>query len=129
MGAWCNDTRLRVSKRTNFSECIVGTGIPHAKRIYNGYLNEIDQITKDCSGLRRMGAAAIDLAYIAAGKLDAYWERNLNLWDVASGILLVKEAGGKITETSGDQWSLTSKSILASNSLIHENIQKKLIIN
>ena len=128
-GAWCNNTRLRVSKRQLMSECVIGTGIPHIGRTYDGYLEEIDQITKKCSGLRRFGAASLDLAYVASGKLDAYWEKNLNLWDMAAGVLLVKEAGGKITEPSGKPWSLKSKDILASNSLIHEEIQKKLVIS
>lgn len=127
-GAWCNNTRLRVSKRQDFIECVIGTGIPHYGRTYNGYLQEIDQVTKKCSGLRRMGAASLDLAYVAAGKLDAYWERNLNLWDMAAGVLLVLEAGGKVTELSSKPWSVTSKDILASNLIIHEEVQKNLII-
>ena len=128
-GAWCNNTRLRVSKRQNFLECVIGTGIPHLGRTYNGYLQEIDQITKECSGLRRMGSAALDLAYVAAGKLDAYWEKNLNLWDMAAGVLLVKEAGGKVTEPTGKSWSLKSKDILVSNSILHDEIKKKLVIS
>ena len=128
MGSWCNNKRLRVSKRQDFIDCIVGTGIPHANRTYPKYLNEIENITKNCSGLRRMGAASIDLAYVAAGKLDAFFERNLNIWDVSSGILLVKEAGGKISLPSGQDWTVESKDILASNGLIHEEMQKKLTL-
>ena len=127
-GAWCNNNRLRVSKRQNFIECVIGTGIPHYGRTYEGYLDEIHQISKECSGLRRMGSAALDLAYVAAGKLDAFWERNLNLWDVAAGVILVREAGGKITEPSGTIWSLKSKDILASNTILHDEVQKKLEI-
>ena len=127
-GAWCNNKRLRVSKREHLQDCIIGTGIPHLGKIYGNYLQEIDQITKKCSGLRRMGSAALDLAYVAAGKLDAFWERNLNLWDVAAGVLLIKEAGGKVTEPSGNPWTLKSKDILASNSILHDEIQKKLVI-
>jgi len=128
VGAWCNDSRLRVSKREHLSECVIGTGIPHLGRIYDGYLKEIDQITKKCSGLRRMGSAALDLAYVAAGKFDAYWERNLNLWDLAAGSLLVIEAGGKVTEPTGNVWSLKSKDILASNTNIHDYVQQILTI-
>ena len=127
-GAWCNNSRLRVSKRENINECIVGTGIPYINKIYKNYLKEIDQISKVCSGLRRLGSASIDLAYVAAGKLDAYWERNLNLWDVSSGVLLIKEAGGKVTEPSGNAWNINSKDILASNTKIHECVQQKLTI-
>ena len=129
VGAWCNNKRLRVSKRDLFEDCIIGTGIPHLGRIYENYLQEIDQITKECSGLRRMGSAALDLAYVAAGKLDAFWERGLNLWDMAAGVLLIKEAGGKVTEPSGKPWTIKSKDILASNLTIHEKIQKKLVIS
>ena len=128
-GAWCNNTRLRVSKRQHFSECVIGTGIPHLGSTYDGYLQEIDQITSECSGLRRLGAASLDLAYVAAGKLDAFWERDLNLWDMAAGVLLIKEAGGKVTEPSGKPWTIKSKDILASNLTIHEKIQKKLVIS
>ena len=128
-GAWCNNARLRVSKRQNFLECVVGIGIPHSGKTYNGYLEEIDQISKECSGIRRMGAASLDLAYVAAGKFDAYFEKNLNLWDMAAGVLLVKEAGGKVTEPSGKSWSLKSKDILASNSILHDVIQKKLDVS
>ena len=125
-GAWCNNKRLRVSKRQDLINCIVGTGIPHANRSYKNYLNEIDNVSKNCSGLRRMGAASIDLAYVASGKLDAFWERNLNIWDVSAGVILIKEAGGKISTPSGNEWNMESKDILASNSLIHEDIIKKL---
>ena len=127
-GAWCNNKRLRVSKRQDLFDCIIGTGIPHANGIYPKYLNEINSISKNCAGLRRMGSAALDLAYVAAGKLDAYWERNLNLWDVSAGVILVKEAGGKITQPKGNDWSIESKDILASNLNIHEIIIEKLEI-
>lgn len=128
-GAWCNNKRLRVSKRKNLIDCIIGTGIPHANRTYPKYLEEIDNISKNCSGLRKMGAASIDLAYVAAGKLDAFWERNLNLWDVASGVLLIKEAGGKITLPDGNEWTPSSRDILVSNLTIHEEITLKLKTN
>ena len=126
-GAWCNNSRLRVSKRENIVECVVGTGIPIINKIYKDYLKEIDQISKVSSGLRCLGSASLDLAYVAAGKIDAFWERNLNLWDVSSGVLLIKEAGGKVTEPSGEAWDISSKDILASNSIIHEFVQQKII--
>jgi len=125
-GAWCNNKRLRVSKRHDLMSCIIGTGIPHANRVYSNYLDHIDTITTSCSGLRRLGAASIDLAFVASGKLDAYWEKNLNLWDLSAGVLLVKEAGGKISETDGNSWTIESKDTLASNGLIHDLIQAKL---
>ena len=126
-GAWCNNKRLRVSKRQKFEECIIGTGIPHTTKQYDNYFNEINNIAKSCSGIRRMGSAAIDLAYVASGKLDGFWERNLNIWDVSSGVLLVKEAGGKISEPNGNEWNASSKDILASNLLIHDIIKDKIL--
>ena len=127
-GAWCNNTRLRVSKRENIEDAIVGFSLPHSAHIYKDYLNEIDQITKKCVGLRSMGSAAIDLAYVSAGKLDAFWGKNLNLWDVSSGVLLVTEAGGKISEPSGKNWSINSSDILASNGNIHKKMEQNLLI-
>ena len=82
-------------------------------------------MSKNSAGVRRLGAAALDLAYVASGKIDGFWERDLNLWDISSGVLLVKEAGGKITESDGKKWTTNSRDIVASNSLIH----KKLIEN
>ena len=125
-GAWCNNKRLRVSKRQDFINCVIGTGIPHANRTYPKYLEEIDSISKSCAGLRRMGAASIDLAFVAAGKLDAFWERNLNLWDVSAGVILIREAGGKITEPNGNEWTLESRDILVSNTNIHHIISEKM---
>jgi len=127
-GAWCNNKRIRVSKRNKLIDCIIGTGIPHSDRVYEGYLTQIDNVSKNCSGLRRLGSAAIDLAYVASGKLDGFWENNLNLWDVASGVLMIKEAGGHITQPDGKDWTINSKNILASNLYIHSNLQEKLTL-
>ena len=73
-----------------------------------------------------MGSAALDLAFVASGKFDGYWQNNLNLWDIASGILLVLEAGGKISEPNGKDWQISSKNVLASNTFIHENLIESL---
>ncbi len=127
-GAWCNDKRLRVSKRQNFEDCLVSTGAPLSSNVYKNYLKEIDSIINNSGGLRSLGAASIDLAYVASGKLDAFWEKNLNIWDVCSGVLLVKEAGGKITMPDGNKWTIESRDILASNMFIHEEIQNKLTL-
>ncbi len=125
-GAWCNDRRLRVSKRSNLSECLIGTGLPFGKRVYKNYLSEIDEILKVTAGIRRLGSAGLDLAYVASGKLDGFWEKDINLWDISSGILIVKEAGGKISNMDGDKWTINSREILASNSQIHDVLSKKL---
>ncbi len=126
-GSWCNNKRLRVSKRKLFQDCVVGTGFSHSKAKQKNFFKEKELVIKNSTGIRGMGSAAIDLAYVASGKLDAYWERNLNLWDVSSGVLLVKEAGGKVTETSGKEWNILSKDILASNLLIHEIIKENIL--
>jgi len=125
-GAWCNNKRLRVSNRSILSDCLIGTGLPFGKRTYNNYLTEIDQILKSTAGIRRLGSAALDLAYVAAGKLDGFWEKDINLWDISSGVLMVKEAGGKTSRINGENWSIKSREILASNNKIHEDLEKKL---
>ena len=125
-GAWCNNKRLRVSKRQNLTDCLIGTGIPFGERIYNGYLDEINSISKNTAGLRRLGSASIDLAYVAAGKLDGFWEKDLNLWDISSGVLLVREAGGQVSEPNGNDWSINSRDILASNLSIHNKLTENL---
>ena len=125
-GAWCNNKRLRVSNRSILSDCLIGTGLPFGKRTYNNYLTEIDQILKSTAGIRRLGSAALDLAYVAAGKLDGFWEKDINLWDISSGVLMVKEAGGKTSRVNGENWSIKSREILASNNKIHEDLEKKL---
>ncbi len=125
-GAWCNDRRIRVSNRTKMEECLIGTGLPFGKRTYHNYLSEIDEILKATAGIRRLGAAGLDLAYVASGKLDGFWEKDLNLWDISSGILLVKEAGGRITKMNGKEWDVNSRDVLASNTKIHDSLIEKL---
>ena len=127
-GAWCNNKRLRVSKRQKLIDCLIGTGIPHGDRTYKNYLEQINSVSKNCSGLRRMGSASIDLAYVAAGKLDGFCEKNLNIWDFSTGVLLIREAGGKVTEPDGNDWTTNSKDILASNLFIHSKLQEKLTL-
>ena len=125
-GSWCNNKRLRVSNRRVLSECLIGTGLPFGQRIYKGYLNEIDEILKTTAGIRRLGAAGIDLAYLAAGKIDGFWEKDLNLWDISAGTLMILEAGGRISKINGNKWEINSRDILASNGKIHEILVKKL---
>ena len=124
-GAWCDNKRLHVSNRDRISNCIIGTSVPHANRGYKNYLNEIDNIAKNCAGLRSTGSAAIDLSLVASGKTDAFWQRNLKLWDICSGILIVNEAGGKVTQPNGKEWTVSSSDILASNLFVHEQIVEK----
>ena len=125
-GAWCNDRRLRVSNRSLLSECLIGTGLPFGNSIYKNYLSEIDEILRATAGIRRLGSAGLDLAYVAGGKLDGFWEKDINLWDISAGVLLVKEAGGKVSKINGDKWSIETREILASNSKIHLELEEKL---
>ena len=125
-GSWCNDRRLRVSNRTKFTDCLIGTGLPFGDRVYKNYLLEIDEILKSSAGIRRLGSAGLDLAYVAAGKLDGFWEKDLNLWDISTGVLLVKEAGGRVSKINGDEWDINSRDIMASNTKIHDILHKKL---
>ena len=128
-GSWCNGNKLMVSKKKDISDCLIGATIPHANRGYKNYLNEIDNIAKKCSGFRCTGSAAIDLTLVASGKTDAFWQRNLNLWDICAGILLVKEAGGKVTQPNGKLWTIENSDILATNNLIHDQITNNLKIH
>ena len=127
-GSWCNNKRIRVSKRHDLTNCLIGTGIPFGNRVYKNFYKELDNMSKNSAGVRRLGAAALDLAYVASGKIDGFWERNLNLWDISSGVLLVKEAGGKITEPDGKKWTTNSRDIVASNSLIHKKLTENLTL-
>ncbi len=127
-GSWCNNKRLRVSKRHDLTSCLIGTGIPFGNRVYKNFYKELDNMSKNSAGVRRLGAAALDLAYVASGKIDGFWERDLNLWDISSGVLLVKEAGGKISEPDGKKWTTNSRDIVASNSLIHKKLTENLTL-
>lgn len=120
-GAWLNDRRMRVSARSDLSECLIACGLPFAGRPgRERALEEARTVLEKTAGVRRFGAAALDLAYVAAGRFDAFWERDLNSWDVAAGAVLVREAGGMISEIEGGDKYLTAGSILAANSEIYD---------
>jgi myo-inositol-1(or 4)-monophosphatase len=126
-GAFLNDKRLRVSARNKLDEAVIATGIPflghggHAR-----FLKELHQISQRVAGVRRYGAAALDLAWVATGRFDAYWERDLGAWDVAAGILLVSEAGGMVTDAEGGDTMLTGGSICAGAPVIQPAILERL---
>ncbi|NKB26629.1 MAG: inositol monophosphatase [Rhodobacteraceae bacterium] len=104
-GAWLNESRLRVSGRTKMIECIFATGLPFGGRAdLPDTLQDMARILPGCAGVRRWGAAALDLTYVAAGRYDGYWERGLHAWDIAAGLLIVREAGGLVEpiERNGD---------------------------
>ena len=127
-GSWCNNKRIRVSKRHELTNCLVGTGIPFSDRVYDKFYTELDNLAKKTAGIRRLGSAALDLAYVSSGKIDGFWERDLNLWDICSGILLVKEAGGRISQPNGNTWTTNSRDIAVSNSLIHDKLIENLTL-
>lgn len=114
VGAFVNGRRLRVSKRTQMAEALVGTGFPFRRTDdYDAFLKVFKEVAQTTSGLRRAGAASLDLAYVAAGRLDAFWEANLKSWDMAAGSLLVLEAGGLVTDFKGESDYLEKGQIIA----------------
>ena len=123
-GAYLNGRRLHVSKTAQLQEALLATGFPSHKRHENPNIHFYQQLTLRSHGVRRAGAAALDLAYTAAGRFDAYWEFNLNPWDTAAGALMVTEAGGKMTTFEGEPFRLDSKEVLATNGLLLPELQK-----
>ena len=126
-GAFLNDRRLRVAARSKLAEAVVACGLPHYGR------GDLDQARREIfaaqqqfAGLRRYGAATLDLAWVAAGRLDAYWERDLSPWDIASGIILVREAGGFVSDIDGKDAMLTKGSVVSGNDTMHRELLKLL---
>ena len=121
-GATLNGAPMHVSKTTKLAESILGTGFPSHKRHKNPNIHFYQQLTLRSHGVRRAGSAALDLANVAAGRYDGFWEFNLNPWDTAAGVLIVQEAGGRVTRFDGSPFRLDSREVLASNSLIHDEL-------
>lgn len=119
-GAYLNQQRIQVSKVANLAECLVATGFPSHKRHKNPNIYFYHQITLRTHGVRRAGSAALDLCSVACGRFDGFWEFNLNPWDTAAGVLLVEEAGGRVTDMRGGPFHISSRETLASNGLVHE---------
>ncbi len=118
-GAYLNQRRIQVSKATKLSEALVATGFPSHKRHKNPNIHFYHQITLRTHGVRRAGSAALDLCNVACGRFDGFWEFNLNPWDTAAGVLLVEEAGGKVSNFRGGAFHIDSRETLASNGLLH----------
>ena len=126
-GAFLNDHRLRVAARARLTDAVIACGLPHRGR--GGlaeFRTEFAAVQEKVSGLRRFGAAALDLAWVAAGRLDAYWERNLSPWDVAAGAVIVREAGGFVTDLDGGDAMLEKNNVVAGNEAIHRDLLKVL---
>ena len=119
-GAYLNGERMRVSTTARLAECLVATGFPSHKRHKNPNIFFYHQITLRTHGVRRAGSAALDLANVASGRFDGFWEFNLNPWDTAAGVLIVEEAGGKVTDFSGGPFQLNSRETVATNGIVHE---------
>ena len=119
-GAFLNGERIRVSKVKRVEDALAGTGFPSRRRHQNVNVHFFYQISMLTHGVRRAGAAALDLAYIACGRLDLFWEFSLNPWDMAAGVLLIREAGGVCTDMRGDLLDLRGPHVLADNGLVHE---------
>src|SRR5271169_4135363 len=126
-GAYLNNKRLRVAARKQLKEAVIGTGLPFLGR--DGHARataELASVMNVSAGVRRFGAASLDLAYVAAGRFDGFWERGLAAWDMAAGILLVREAGGFVSDLDGRDKMLDSGHILAANEMLHPQILKLL---
>jgi myo-inositol-1(or 4)-monophosphatase len=121
-GAWLNGRRIRVSERERLADSLLATGFPSRKRHLNVNVHFYYQVAMVSHGVRRAGSAALDLAYVACGRLDGYWEFGLNPWDMAAGILLVEEAGGKVTDMHGGPATLKSPHVMADNGRVHEEL-------
>lgn len=123
-GAYLNDKRLRVAARADMKDAVFATGAPfHGAPGHEVFLGEIERVMARVAGVRRFGAAALDLAYVAAGRFDGYWERNLAPWDIAAGAVIVREAGGFVTEIDGGDFMKTG-AIIAANSTLMPHFTK-----
>jgi myo-inositol-1(or 4)-monophosphatase len=126
-GAFLNDRRLRVSARRQLGEALIGTGIPFVGRGDHGaYLATLGAVMAATSGVRRLGVASLDLAYVAAGRLDGFWEFGLSPWDIAAGIVLVREAGGYVTDMANGGSMLGTGDVLAANDHLHQPLARLL---
>jgi myo-inositol-1(or 4)-monophosphatase len=122
-GAFLNNRRLRVAARTDMADALVGCGLPHiGKGDHALFLREAAAVMAHVGGMRRFGSAALDLAYVAAGRMDAYWERGLNSWDMAAGIILIREAGGFISDADGNSDPFRTSSIACGNETLHREL-------
>ncbi|XSG83427.1 MAG: inositol monophosphatase family protein [Methyloligella sp. ZOD6] len=126
-GAFLNDRRIRVAARSSLADSVIATGIPHLGRPgQKNFVVELDTIMGAVAGVRRTGSAALDLAWTAAGRFDGYWERNIQIWDVAAGIVILREAGGYITDPAGKPVTLDSRDFIAGNESIHTDLTRLL---
>ena len=126
-GAYVNDRRIRVSSRQNLAEAVLGTGIPHIGHDTDGHVTcqrRLQAAMHNTAGVRRWGTASLDLCYVAAGRFDGFWERGLKPWDVAAGIVIVKEAGGFVSDAQGRAYTFQSSDLVVGNDSLHKSVVK-----
>ena len=127
LGRGPHDRKLRMAARKSIADAVVSPGIPHRGRPNHPmFLREVSAVMKEVSGVRRTGSAALDLAWTAAGRFDAYWEHDIQPWDMAAGIVMVKEAGGTVTDMDGGQKMLETGGLVAANGILHKNMLQLL---
>lgn len=124
-GARLNGERIRVSGTARLSECLMATGFPSRKRHQNPNIFFYHQITMRTHGVRRAGSAALDLCCVACGRFDGFWEFNLNAWDTAAGVVIVEEAGGRVSDFRGGPFQIDSRETMASNGRVHEELLRE----
>ena len=127
-GALMNDKKIRVATNSSIKSAVFGTGIPYRKKDHSGVYIETLRTLMDarCGSIRRVGAAALDLSYVASGRLDGFWEFNLKPWDIAAGSIIVTEAGGHISDINNSENYLESGNVLAANINLHQDVIAKL---
>ena len=126
-GAFYNHGRLRVAGRTDLSDAVLACGAPHGERAgRDEFIEEMQTLMPKVAGVRRFGAASLDLAYVAAGRVDGFWERGLAPWDIAAGVVLVREAGGLVSDETNRNRFMETGTVVAANEAIHAALLKKL---
>jgi myo-inositol-1(or 4)-monophosphatase len=126
-GAYLNDQPIKVSSRSRLIEAVLATGIPFAsKPRHDWFVREMQRLTPNVAGIRRMGAAAVDMAYVACGRFDAYWEQAVCAWDIAAGAVIVEEAGGVVTDTLGHALDLDNGTVLVSTPQLQQQLLEAL---
>jgi myo-inositol-1(or 4)-monophosphatase len=126
-GAFLNNRRIRVAARIEMADAVVGCGMPHVgKGDHALFLREAAAVMPQVGGMRRFGSAALDLAYVACGRMDIFWERGLNSWDMAAGLILIREAGGFYSDADGGSDPIAKKSVACGNEILHRDLLKLL---
>jgi myo-inositol-1(or 4)-monophosphatase len=121
-GTFLNGKKITVSTADSLEQCVIGTGFPTDERARSAVVEGIGELSRKSRSIRSLGSAALQLAYVASGRLEAYWEYGLSIWDTAAGAVLIREAGGNVTDASGRPFNLHTKHTVASNGLVHKHV-------